>query len=117
MKEIYVVEDDHDIRGLIELLLISNHYKVQSFPTAKDFQKGITSGRPDLVLLDIMLPDGNGIEICRNLSTNSQTESIPVVLMSAHADANITAEVGARDFISKPFDVEDFLNRIKKQVS
>lgn len=117
MKQIYIVEDDKDIRELLELLLISQNYKVNSFPTAKDFKIGILSKKPDLVLLDIMLPDGNGIEICKELSQKSQTREIPVVLMSAHGNPNISEEVGAKDFIAKPFNIEDFNERIKKQLT
>lgn len=117
MKQIYVVEDDKDIRELLELLLRSQDYQVQSFPTAKDFKDKIFSEKPDLVLLDIMLPDGNGVEICKELTQKQTTKEIPVVLMSAHANPNISKEVGAKDFIAKPFNIDDFNERIKNQLS
>lgn len=117
MKQIYIVEDDNDIRELLELLLTSQGYKVQSFPNAKKFESGITSNKPDLVLLDIMLPDGNGIEICKVLTQKHETKKIPVVLMSAHANTDISKEVGAKDFIAKPFNIEDFYRRIKNHIA
>lgn len=117
MKQIFIVEDDKDIRELLELLLRSQDYRVQSFSTAQDFESGIRSQKPDLVLLDIMLPDGNGLDICKKLTTKPETEEIPVVLMSAHVNADIYKDVGAKDFISKPFNIEDFNYRIKKQLA
>lgn len=117
MKNIFVVEDDPHLRELMEFLLTSQDYTVRSFPTAEDFKRGIRTGSPDLVLLDIMLPDGNGIDICKDLNENHDTNGIPVVLMSAHADPNIPEEVGAKDFIAKPFDSEDLFARIRRQLS
>lgn len=115
MKQIFVVEDDHDIRELITFLLMSQNYEVKGFANAESFQKTILSEKPDLVLLDVMLPDGNGQELCVRLHQEKITGEIPVVLMSAHVE-----EVGcqyARDFIRKPFDVEDFLERVERHVA
>lgn len=115
-KEIFIVEDDDGIRELIEYLLISHNYKVQTFPNARKFKNSIPSQSPDLILLDVMLPDGNGLEICERLGENEETNNIPVVLMSAHAEIDPEKSTNARDFIPKPFDIEDFLYRIEKQV-
>ncbi len=115
MKEIFIVEDDDGIRDLIEFLLVSQQYVVKTFPTARAFKNNITGETPDLFLLDIMLPDGNGLDLCKELKKNSNTSSIPVVLMSAHAD--ISRMEGADDFIAKPFDVDELLNRIEKQLA
>lgn len=116
MKEIFIVEDDPDIRELIEYLLISLQFKVESFPNAEDFFTGISEHTPDLILLDIMLPDGNGLDICKELRDQQQTTKIPVLLMSAHADANLLKGHCADDFISKPFDIDDLVNRIRQYV-
>lgn len=116
MKEIFIVEDDQDIRELIGFLLESHDFKVKSFPTAEDFQKALLIQNPDLILLDIMLPDGNGIEICNNLRKDESTTSIPVVLMSAHADSSIIDNHCANDFIAKPFDIEDLVKRVNNQL-
>ncbi len=115
-KEIFIVEDDDGIRELIEYLLISHNYKVQTFANARKFRNTIPSQSPDLILLDVMLPDGNGIEICESLGKNEETNNIPVVLMSAHAEVDPNTSTNARDFIPKPFDIEDFLHRIERQV-
>lgn len=116
MKEIFIVEDDQDIRELIGFLLESHNYKVKTFPTAEDFQKALLTDNPDLILLDIMLPDGNGIEICRELRETESTTKIPVVLMSAHADASLLHNNCADDFIAKPFDIDDLVARVNRQL-
>lgn len=117
MKQVFIVEDDPDIRELIEFLLKRRKYKVESFSTAKGFRAGIRLSKPDLILLDIMLPDGNGLDLCRDLNTNIETCDIPVVLMSAHTAIDISEEMCARDFIQKPFDVSDFSSRVHKQLA
>ena len=114
MKEIYIVEDDDGIRELIEFLLVSANYSVKTFPTARSFYQSFPQTKPDLFLLDIMLPDGNGLELCKEIKSGEDTGNIPVVLMSAHAD--ISRMQGADDFIAKPFDVDELLHRIGKQI-
>src|SRR5690554_4918918 len=116
MKEIYIVEDDRDIRELIEYLLESREYKVDAFPTAEEFWKTLLTRKPDLILLDIMLPDGNGIEMCRELRNSPETMKIPVLLMSAHADAANLSGSCADEFIPKPFDIYDLVSRINKHL-
>lgn len=117
MKEIFVVEDDADIRELLEYLLESENYKVQSFPTAEAFNSQFKSQRPDLILLDIMLPDGDGVTICEELKAEEENSSIPVILMSAHIDTSKFRKSCADDFIAKPFDIEDLSERIKRQLN
>ena len=113
MKEIFLVEDDKFIRELLELLL-RDKYNIRSFPNAERFRKSIEHGRPDLILMDIMLPDGNGQEMCKSLSQNDKTNDIPVILMSAHADI---VDETARDFIVKPFELKDLVWRIEKHIN
>lgn len=117
MKEIFVVEDDADIRELLEYLLESENYKVQSFPTAESFNNQIKSHWPDLIILDIMLPDGNGVTICEEIKAEEKSSSIPVILMSAHIDTSRFRKSSADDFIAKPFDIEDLSQRIKRQLN
>ncbi|MDR6782417.1 two-component system phosphate regulon response regulator PhoB [Pedobacter africanus] len=117
-KRIHIVEDDEDIRFIVEYLLRDENYEVESFGSAKEFDQGIKDNKPDLIILDVMLPDGNGISICRNLKTNSDTLHIPIIIMSAHAaEKSVLEEACADDFISKPFDLDYFLQRVKKQLT
>lgn len=116
MKEIFIVEDNDGIRELLELLL-SQFYIVQAFPTARSFKKGMAFGHPDIVLMDIQLPDGNGFDLCKDLHKQQNTSNIPVVLMSAHADPSLFKDNCVKDFISKPFDIDDLIERVAKQLS
>lgn len=73
---------------------------------------------PDLILMDIMLPDGNGLEMCRDLYADKSAAHIPVVLMSAHtAEYQVHRENCARDFIAKPFDIDEFIARVARQLN
>lgn len=115
MKKVYVVEDDDGIRELIEFLLVHQDYSAKTFPTARSFKKAVQKDTPDLFLLDVMLPDGNGLDLCSELKNNQSTKNIPVILMSAHHDVNKSN--GAEDFIAKPFDVDELLERIDNQLN
>lgn len=113
-KLIYVVEDDQDISYIVEYILFEEGYRVHTFDTAKEFEAQLLLKVPDLILLDVMLPDGNGIEICGRLKTDTNTSDLPVVIMSAHApETAILEEACADGFISKPFDLDHLLSVIK----
>jgi two-component system phosphate regulon response regulator PhoB len=114
-KLIYVVEDDDDIRFIVEYILIESGYRVESSATAKEFITCITHVKPDLILLDVMLPDGNGIELCRDLKSDIETKEIKIIIMSAHAaEKAVLEEACADDFISKPFDLDYLIDHVKK---
>ena len=112
MKKVYVLEDNDDIREIIEFLLIDGGYNFKGFPNAKSFYDGLTD-LPDMFILDIMLPDGNGLDICIDLKEREETKDIPVLMMSANTDMMTTkTRCDAEDFISKPFDIDDFVGRV-----
>lgn len=111
---IYVVEDNDDIRELVEYIIECEGLAVKSFANATDFKTALRGQNPDLVVLDIMLPDGNGIEICSMIKSNATTKDIPVLLMSANTNITYAGkESDANDFISKPFDINDLVGRVK----
>ena len=114
MKEIFVVEDDDGIRELLEFLLVDRNFDVKTFPSVRSFESNLPGKTPDLFLLDIMLPDGNGLDLCKKLKQTLTTRNIPVVLMSAHAQ--LSSMEGADDFIAKPFDVDDLVDKINRQL-
>ena len=114
MKTIFLVEDDHSLRDLIFFLLTDKNYKVEAFPNATSFEEGLENSTPDLILMDIMLPDGNGVDLCKDLKNSQDKNDIPVLLMSAHADPSIADDSGAIAFIRKPFDIEELYDRIEK---
>jgi len=118
MKQIHVVEDDQDIRQVIELILEGEGYEVKLFPDVTSFHASMNENIPDLYLLDVMLPDGNGLDLCREIRTTKDIKDIPIIVMSAHANSdNIFNQCSANDFISKPFDLNDILFKIKKQIT
>ncbi|RZL35855.1 MAG: response regulator [Pedobacter sp.] len=116
-KKIYVVEDNDDIRELVTYLLESEGYGVESFATVKAFERELVKEMPTLFLLDVMLPDGNGITICENLKGNEVSAKIPVLLMSAHKDVEfMRKESRADDFIAKPFDIDALVTKVKQLI-
>lgn len=114
MKTIYLVEDDNSLRDLIDFLLSDKDYNVEAFANANSFKRRIKIGDPDLILMDIMLPDGNGVDLCKDLQQKENKNKIPVILMSAHADPSIADDSGACHFIKKPFDIEELYSEIQK---
>ncbi len=117
MKKIYLVEDDHALRELITFLLMDKEYEVEAFANANSFKNKMPNAEADLILLDIMLPDGNGIDICKSLKNTENTKNIPVLLMSAHANPSIANDSGANDFIAKPFNVDDLYAYVQKNIA
>lgn len=114
-KIIHVVEDDADIRFIIEYVLLEAGYEVTTSATVKEFYEKIGIQQPKLILLDVMLPDGNGINICRTLKKDQKTSHIFIIIMSAHAAERAVLEEACADgFISKPFDLDDMLNSVEK---
>ena len=117
-KDIYLVDDDDNIRMLIEYLLGDIGFEVSGYATAADFRHRMGQSLPDLVILDIVLPDGNGLEICRELKSNQATSHIPVFLMSANLDNKMIAKTALADgFFSKPFDINDFTDKVQQKLT
>ena len=112
---IYLVEDDTSILKLIEYSLKSKGYKVSCFENGGDFFKQLSLELPDLLLLDIMLPDIDGIEILKRLKSNPMTAGIWVMMITAKTgeyDIISALDLGADDYIKKPFSVMELLSRV-----
>ncbi|WP_169306824.1 response regulator transcription factor [Pedobacter polaris] len=117
-KMVYVVEDDGDISEMIVLLLSNADLEVSASATLSDFRELLDSQLPDLIVMDVMLPDGNGMDECRELKESSSLKHIPLLLMSAHAQSHLViSECPADGFIAKPFDIYDFIDRVKLQLA
>ncbi|MDR6514802.1 response regulator [Chryseobacterium camelliae] len=115
-KNICVLEDSEEILELIQMVL-EQDYNVHGFPTVSEFMTGHPETGPDLFLLDVMLPDGNGIEVCNTLKNNEASKHIPVIIMTANANMErMKGLCSADDFISKPFDIDDLISRIDVQI-
>jgi two-component system phosphate regulon response regulator PhoB len=116
-RRVCVLEDNDDIREIIEFLLESEHYEVFSYATVKAFLKDALLNKPDIFVLDVMLPDGNGIEVCKKLKSDLNSSAIPVIMMSAnYSESDVRGSLSANDFIKKPFDIGDFVDRIGIQL-
>jgi two-component system phosphate regulon response regulator PhoB len=118
-KRIHIVEDDEDIRYIVCYILTEIGYAVTLADCIADFKAQQQQDfRPDLILLDVMLPDGNGLELCLELKNSPATRDIPVIIMSAHAtEAQVLRKVNADEFIGKPFDLDELTELIKKHIS
>ncbi|MCD8036708.1 MAG: response regulator transcription factor [Clostridiales bacterium] len=116
MALIYIVEDDSNICEIEAIALNNSGHSVESFENAKSFYEKLAVKRPDLIILDIMLPDEDGLEILRKIRLKSDTKRIPVILISAKStelDRVRGLEMGADDYISKPFGVMELIARVK----
>lgn len=118
MKTIFIVEDETGIRDALQLLLSFENYDVRSFSNVDAFNKRDQSVNPDIFILDVMLPDGSGTDVCNQLKKDPKTSEIPVMIISAHARSeNVTKACNADEFIAKPFDIDDVLLKIENLIS
>ena len=118
MRKILLVEDDQDLVALLRYNLEKEGFRCLDAQTGKDALELCRQARPDLVLLDIMLPDGDGLEICKKIRTDSELARIPVIFLTARgaeADRIIGLEIGANDYVVKPFFVRELIARIRLQ--
>ena len=116
MALIYIVEDDASIREIETIALKNSNYMVQAFDRAATFYEKLEEIIPDLIILDIMLPDEDGYSIVRKLRNNSKTKKVPVIMITAKTtemDMVKGLDDGADDYIRKPFSIMEFLSRVK----
>lgn len=117
-RRVQVVEDDEDIRYVVAYLLEDAGCTVETFENANAFYNRSKKENVDLIILDVRLPDGNGIDISKAVKSDAKTSSIPVIIMSAHAEGNIAiSEGGANEFIQKPFDLDFFVLKVSDVIS
>ena len=114
---IFVVEDDPNIRELVTYTLQSTGFDACGFENGSEFLKALSDGeKPELVLLDIMLPGEDGLEILKKLKNSSKTKDIPVIMVTAKGseyDKVVGLDSGADDYISKPFNMEMLLLKVR----
>lgn len=116
MALIYVVEDDQNIREIERFALQNSGYHVEEFGNAKEFYKRIADKLPQLILLDVMLPDEDGLAIIKKLRGMSETKRVPVIMVTAKTtelDKVKGLDLGADDYITKPFGVMELISRVK----
>ena len=115
-KHIAVVEDDVDIMELVTLHLKKERFNVTGFLNGTGFLRSLEGALPVLVVLDLMLPDVDGFEICRHLRTKPAYSSIPIIILTARTsetDRVLGLELGADDYVIKPFSPRELTARVK----
>jgi DNA-binding response OmpR family regulator len=116
MPLVAVVDDDPDILELVSVHLKKAGMKVRPFSDAGPFYRFLRQDTPDLVILDLMLPDADGVEICKSLRREERFCAVPVIMLTARADEVdrvLGLEIGADDYITKPFSPKELVARIK----
>ena len=118
MRKIALVEDDADLYALVKYNLEKEGFGVIGAQTGRGVLELCRRERPDLILLDIMLPDSDGLEICKGIRQHPELAHIPVIFLTARAsetDRIVGLELGANDYIVKPFFVRELIARVKIQ--
>lgn len=118
MKKILLIEDDSDLFALLKYNLEKEGFQMVGAQTGKGAVDLCRKERPDLVILDIMLPDSDGLDICKGIRSHPELAHIPIIFLTARAsetDRIVGLELGANDYIVKPFFVRELVARIKIQ--
>jgi DNA-binding response OmpR family regulator len=115
-KRIAVVEDEIDIAELVSLHLRKEHFDARTFLNGSSFLRSLDLSPPSLVVLDLMLPDVSGLEICRHLKSKDSYDSISIIMLTARSeetDRVLGLELGADDYVIKPFSPRELVARVK----
>jgi len=116
MNEIFVVDDDRDVAQSIELALRRRGFRVTLAHSGVEALKLLRRYRPDLVLLDVLMPGMSGIEVCRRLRADENTANLPIIFLTARGRERDRIEglrAGADDYLGKPFNLEELILRVK----
>lgn len=116
MSLIYILEDDKNIQEIESYAIKGNGYDVRAFDDVEAFDRGMQEMKPDLLLLDVMLPGEDGLSVLKRLRSDKDTKELPIILVTAK-DSEIDTvrglDLGADDYITKPFGVMELMSRIK----
>lgn len=118
MKRILAVDDNKDILEILRYILEESGYEVDTLADGHHFFEKIQEHMPDLILLDVMLGDVDGRELCQNVKMQHDTQDIPVIMISAsHSITNINTKCAPDAFLAKPFDIKVLLNTVKQELN
>jgi len=115
-KKILVVEDEKDILHLLKLYLDKEGFRTLTATTGTDGLKSAMQNKPDLIVLDLMLPEIDGLEVCKRLRSAPETAMVPIIMLTAKAEESDTViglELGADDYVTKPFSPKALVARVK----
>ena len=116
MTRILIVEDDRDIAELVDRYLQKAGFATEVLSSGRDALKALADRPPDLLILDLMLPHVDGLEICRVARGNPRTGAIPIIMLTARVDESeriVGLEIGADDYIAKPFSPNELVARVR----
>jgi two-component system phosphate regulon response regulator PhoB len=116
MARILVIEDEADLQEVLDYNLRQDGHEVLQALRGSDGQRLAREHRPDLVILDLMLPDASGIEVCKSLKRDERTKEIPVMMLTAkgeEVDRVVGFEIGAEDYVVKPFSIRELVLRVR----
>ena len=115
-RTVAIVDDEPDLLELVSLHLKRAGFQPQTFLDGRAFLRYLERHRPDLVILDLMLPDADGFEICKNLRSKKEFISLPIIMLTAKGDETdrvLGLELGADDYVTKPFSVKELVSRVQ----
>jgi two-component system, OmpR family, alkaline phosphatase synthesis response regulator PhoP len=115
-KKILIVEDEHDILQLVKLYLEKEGFRTVTATTGAEGLNRAKQDKPDLIVLDLMLPEIDGLEVCKRLRSAPETAMLPIIMLTAKAEESdqvIGLELGADDYVTKPFSPKAFVARVK----
>jgi two-component system, OmpR family, phosphate regulon response regulator PhoB len=116
MQRLLVIEDDADIRELVTFKLGQVGYDVQAVGDPRAGLQAVTRVRPDLVVLDVMMPAMSGFDVCRRLRADAATAQLPIIMLTAkvqEADVELGFAAGATDYVTKPFSPRELVSRVQ----
>jgi two-component system alkaline phosphatase synthesis response regulator PhoP len=116
-EKILVVDDEEDVLELVRYNLDKNGYRIEAATTGEDAIKKARTKLPDLIILDLMLPGIDGLEVCRKLKSDSKTQNIPIIMLTAkgeETDIVTGLELGADDYVTKPFSPKVLIARVRR---
>jgi len=115
-REVLVVEDEPDIRRLVVLHLERDGFRCRTAASGSEALRAVKAAIPDLIILDLMLPGVDGLEVCRQLRRDTSTASIPIIMLTAktdEVDRIVGLEMGADDYVVKPFSPKELVARVR----
>ena len=115
-SHVLVIEDEPDIRKTIDYNLSKESFKVTQASSIEEGEKALALNKIDVIILDLMLPDGSGLTLCRDIKSEPNTKHIPVIILTAkteEVDRVVGFELGADDYVTKPFSVRELILRVK----
>ena len=114
--KVFIVEDEPDLRDTLKYNLENEGFIVEAFSNGEDFLSSVDKNKPNLVILDLMLPGVSGLDVCRKLRSNDNYDGIGIVMLTAKSeeiDRIVGFELGADDYVTKPFSVRELILRVK----